>query len=207
MGHGATRRASPGAPRAPDGTGGDPRGTGEPPRGARGPGRGDRRRAGIRASPYCPDAVACPADIRTGRFPDRASAPHTVPELATPRRGSRSRRSRWRAPLYGRPSPGNLPEPLTSFVGREHEVSGVRHALAHARLVTLQGPAGIGKTRRALRVASEIATSSGPRSDGRSTAGTWTRLERAWKKAWPRDGNVECGQASRVPSAPLADWP
>jgi predicted ATPase/DNA-binding CsgD family transcriptional regulator len=42
---------------------------------------------------------------------------------------------------------------LTEFVGRRAELAQVRDALAGARLVTLTGPGGIGKTRLALRVA------------------------------------------------------
>lgn len=99
------------------------------------------------------------ADIRAGRFPDRAHVPHVAPERDTARRGDRRHlRSRARAPLHDRPISGNLPEPLTSFVGRGREISGVMKALAHARLVTLLGPAGIGKTRLALRVAADVGT-------------------------------------------------
>src|SRR5437763_14828513 len=43
---------------------------------------------------------------------------------------------------------------LTEFVGRRAELARVRDALEGARLVTLTGPGGIGKTRLALRVAS-----------------------------------------------------
>ena len=52
-----------------------------------------------------------------------------------------------------------LPEPLTSFVGREQEVQALLDLLRSPgeRLVTLLGPGGVGKTRLALRVASEIA--------------------------------------------------
>jgi predicted ATPase/DNA-binding CsgD family transcriptional regulator len=42
---------------------------------------------------------------------------------------------------------------LTDFVGRRAELAQVRDALAGARLVTLTGPGGIGKTRLALQVA------------------------------------------------------
>jgi predicted ATPase len=52
--------------------------------------------------------------------------------------------------------PNNLPETLTSFVGREAEVEAVADALARSRLVTLKGPGGIGKTRLALRIASRV---------------------------------------------------
>src|SRR5262245_46664456 len=47
----------------------------------------------------------------------------------------------------------NLPVQLTSFVGRRRDVAAVRGLLTHARLVTLTGAAGVGKTRLALRVA------------------------------------------------------
>ncbi len=50
--------------------------------------------------------------------------------------------------------PTNLPRVRTSFVGREREVAEVTALLAGSRLVTLLGPGGTGKTRLALRVAS-----------------------------------------------------
>jgi predicted ATPase/DNA-binding CsgD family transcriptional regulator len=52
----------------------------------------------------------------------------------------------------GRPA-GRLPGELTEFVGRRAELARVRAALEGARLVTLTGPGGIGKTRLALQVA------------------------------------------------------
>ncbi|TYB50105.1 LuxR family transcriptional regulator [Nonomuraea sp. PA05] len=48
---------------------------------------------------------------------------------------------------------GNLPAEATSFVGRRRELAAVRARLAEARLVTLVGPGGVGKTRLALRAA------------------------------------------------------
>lgn len=45
----------------------------------------------------------------------------------------------------------NLPSEVTSFVGRHGAVDDVRAALRAARIVTLTGPGGIGKTRLALR--------------------------------------------------------
>src|SRR5262245_36167179 len=50
-------------------------------------------------------------------------------------------------------STGRLRGELTEFVGRRAELAQVRDALAGARLVTLTGPGGIGKTRLALQVA------------------------------------------------------
>ncbi|HEU4671967.1 MAG TPA: AAA family ATPase [Candidatus Limnocylindrales bacterium] len=53
--------------------------------------------------------------------------------------------------------PNNLPVPPSSFVGRASEVAAIRKLLANdaARLVTLTGPGGTGKTRLALRVAAD----------------------------------------------------
>ena len=50
-------------------------------------------------------------------------------------------------------SAGRLRGELTEFVGRRAELARVRDALQGARLVTLTGPGGIGKTRLALQVA------------------------------------------------------
>jgi predicted ATPase len=51
---------------------------------------------------------------------------------------------------------GNLPLELTSFVGRGAEISEVTNLLTASRLVTLTGIGGVGKTRLAVRVASEV---------------------------------------------------
>ncbi len=55
-------------------------------------------------------------------------------------------------------APTNLPDELTSFVGREAEVDRVINLLSTTRLLTLTGPGGTGKTRLAVRVAAEILT-------------------------------------------------
>jgi non-specific serine/threonine protein kinase len=49
--------------------------------------------------------------------------------------------------------PNNLPTPLTSFVGRQSDVGALRKLIREARLVTLVGPGGIGKSRLAIEVA------------------------------------------------------
>ena len=51
---------------------------------------------------------------------------------------------------------GNLPNQLTSFIGRQRELPAVAQLAASHRLVTLTGPGGTGKTRLALRVADEL---------------------------------------------------
>jgi predicted ATPase/DNA-binding CsgD family transcriptional regulator len=51
---------------------------------------------------------------------------------------------------------GRLPGELSGFVGRRPELGRVRSALAGARLVTLTGPGGIGKTRLAVEAAAGL---------------------------------------------------
>ncbi|PJE13765.1 MAG: LuxR family transcriptional regulator [Mycobacterium sp.] len=51
----------------------------------------------------------------------------------------------------------NLPVQLTNFIGRQTEMASLRAALTTDRLVTLTGAGGVGKTRLAVHVASEIA--------------------------------------------------
>ncbi|GGY10117.1 hypothetical protein GCM10010358_73330 [Streptomyces minutiscleroticus] len=53
---------------------------------------------------------------------------------------------------------GEAPQETTSFVGRRTELLGTAWALAEARLVTLTGVGGVGKTRLALRAAREART-------------------------------------------------
>jgi predicted ATPase/DNA-binding CsgD family transcriptional regulator len=50
-----------------------------------------------------------------------------------------------------------VPLSLDSFVGRKDELATVARLLRHSRLITLFGPAGVGKTRLALEVASRAA--------------------------------------------------
>jgi MoxR-like ATPase len=46
----------------------------------------------------------------------------------------------------------NLPAALSSFVGRHEEMAAVAKLLESARLVTLVGAGGVGKTRLAMQV-------------------------------------------------------
>jgi predicted ATPase/DNA-binding CsgD family transcriptional regulator len=50
-----------------------------------------------------------------------------------------------------------LPAQVTSFIGRSKEISEVRRLLDSARLLTLTGPGGVGKTRLATQIAAELA--------------------------------------------------
>jgi predicted ATPase/DNA-binding SARP family transcriptional activator len=65
------------------------------------------------------------------------------------------------APEAGALPRSNLTEPLTAVIGREDAVAAVRGRLAGARLVTLTGPGGVGKTRLALEVAAGLRDPDG----------------------------------------------
>jgi predicted ATPase/DNA-binding CsgD family transcriptional regulator len=51
---------------------------------------------------------------------------------------------------------GNLPAEATSFIGRRRELADVRRKLTEARVVSLIGPGGVGKTRLAIRAAAGL---------------------------------------------------
>ncbi|MBR0755594.1 hypothetical protein JQ604_25720 [Bradyrhizobium jicamae] len=51
---------------------------------------------------------------------------------------------------------GNLPLLTTSFLGRDRELTRAGEILSNARLITLTGPGGIGKTRLALQLAAKL---------------------------------------------------
>ncbi|MEV6333065.1 BTAD domain-containing putative transcriptional regulator, partial [Streptomyces sp. NPDC051909] len=83
--------------------------------------------------------------------------------LAEPAPGARARTARPSAPAGS--VTGNLRARLTSFVGREDDISALQDALAADRLVTLLGPGGAGKTRLSQEAA-ERAAAGGAWPDG-----------------------------------------
>ncbi|MFE7261436.1 BTAD domain-containing putative transcriptional regulator [Streptomyces sp. NPDC057592] len=83
------------------------------------------------------DPVRPPAPVAPATPAARLTAPRTAPPAARH---------------------GNLRARLTSFVGREDDIEALREDLSHARLVTLLGPGGAGKT----RLSQEAAESAGP---------------------------------------------
>ncbi|MFH8340843.1 AfsR/SARP family transcriptional regulator [Streptomyces sp. AM6-12] len=87
---------------------------------------------------HTPDQFHVPDGSRT---PDTAPAPLHPP-------------ARSHAP--GGPAQGNLPARLTSFVGREADLAALGGDLATARLVTLLGPGGAGKTRLSQEAAAAV---------------------------------------------------
>ena len=52
--------------------------------------------------------------------------------------------------------PNNLPQQVTSFIGREKEIDGVKTLLDKTRVLTLTGGGGTGKTRLSLQAAAEV---------------------------------------------------
>jgi predicted ATPase/class 3 adenylate cyclase len=53
-------------------------------------------------------------------------------------------------------APNNLPQQVTTFVGREREQEQVKAALRKTRLLTLTGIGGMGKTRLSLQIAADL---------------------------------------------------
>lgn len=103
--------------------------------------------------------------------------------------------------LVARPrhSRGNLPAPLTSFVGRDAVLHDVRSRLGTSRLVTLTGAGGMGKSRLAAEVArltsDEFADGAwvvdmAPLADGRLVADAVVAALRA-----PRDPATSASDA------------
>ena len=88
-----------------------------------------------------------------------------------------------------------LPLPVTSFVGRDEELVAVTARLGQARLVTLHGPGGVGKTRLAV----EVAERTGGSLPGRSLFLRPGRGDRATRRG-PGRGHRGRAQRARVPA-------
>src|SRR5262249_29813233 len=106
---------------------------------------GDALRSG--GSGGSPRANPAPRSGGSGGYPRANTAPRSGGPGVTPRvnMARPTRRS------------GNLPAEATSFIGRRREVADVRRKLAEARLVSLVGPGGVGKTRLAIRIGTDLA--------------------------------------------------
>ncbi len=132
----------------------------------------------------------------TRRSPIACTSP-CAPSRATSRRCCASSGSADRRALAGMAGPTarlpadtgrltGIPVSRTTFVGRSRDVEVALERLAQARLVTLLGPGGVGKTRLAAVVA-ESAPRRIPGAAGRSS--TWCRSARASSyRPWPCAG-------------------
>ena len=108
--------------------------------------------------------------VRDGLPPGVALADlgiHRLKDLGRPERIFQLRAAGLQAefpPLrsLGNPAlPNNLPAQLSAFIGRGREVAEVRALVESARLVTLTGAGGCGKTRLGLQVAAGLLDGSG----------------------------------------------
>ncbi|TQN42290.1 putative ATPase [Blastococcus colisei] len=117
------------------------------------------------------DALAAYRDLRdtlVGELGIEPSAPlrelerailqqaETLPWPASPVEGGADVGAPRRTHRAARGTNPALPEELTSFVGRQADIRGVRAALEQNRIVVLTGVGGVGKSRLAVRVAREL---------------------------------------------------
>jgi predicted ATPase/DNA-binding SARP family transcriptional activator len=118
--------------------------------------RGDRPAPGEGTTPAGAVAPAPPSAPRRSDV-----VPPDVHRLEDTRPGARAPVTRGGTDPTTQGSPGRsesaVPVPVTSLVGRQDDVAAVQRLLLGARLVTLVGPGGVGKTRLALEVARQVA--------------------------------------------------
>ncbi len=94
--------------------------------------------------------------------------------------------------------PNNLPVQLTSFIGREAQIAGLKELLAENRLVTLTGAGGCGKTRLALQVAADLL-------DGYPDGVSWVDLARITDAGLVPNALAAALAVKEVPRQPLLD--
>jgi transcriptional regulator with XRE-family HTH domain len=131
--------------------------------------RGHRRAAGLTQEALADQAGLSRRGIQHLEAGDASPHPATLDALEaaldlTPEDGAGLRAAVSAAPNHpAAPAPtagtgagpSNLPTPLTSFVGRDHDLGQVVALLGAGRLVTLTGAGGTGKTRLALHAAAQ----------------------------------------------------
>ena len=164
---------------------------GPPGGGARGVPRGPRAaRRPARGGPVRPARAGLPRHP-AGREGPRPSlillqipnGPWCLPRLPFPPLGSQS--------------------PLTSFVGRDEDVSRVLKNLRAARLVTLTGPGGVGKTRLATEASGRLGVGGVVRAAGAGDRSGRGGVRGAGRAGHPRAGHrPPGGRTRRGPAGP-----
>ena len=94
--------------------------------------------------------------------------------------------------------PNNLPVRLTSFIGREAEIAGLKELLAENRMVTLTGAGGVGKTRLSLQVAADLL-------DGYPDGVWWVDLARITDAGLVPNAVAAALAVKEIPRQPLVD--
>jgi predicted ATPase/DNA-binding SARP family transcriptional activator len=104
--------------------------------------------------PSVPPSIGGPGS----RPAERVGAPPPHPHFARCPASPGTAAARWSRAAANTPTgPRHLPIPISTFVGRENELPAVKTSLAVARLLTLTGTGGIGKTRLAIQVTHDVA--------------------------------------------------
>ncbi|MFC0599956.1 AfsR/SARP family transcriptional regulator [Streptomyces palmae] len=99
--------------------------------------------------------------------------------------------------------PSNLPADLTPLIGREAVLARVVRLLDDARLVTLTGPGGVGKTRLAIAAARCLTAPSRPTTDGPRWPRTSADTLAAGSEAATPDGRPP---GAAEPAPPTSSW-
>ncbi|MFI1995549.1 AfsR/SARP family transcriptional regulator [Actinoplanes sp. NPDC020271] len=103
--------------------------------------------------------------VAEGAATERAAAERLTGERVADGWGAHDVRGQGEAEAGRKPAASNLPEPLTSFIGREADLARVDDLLGSGRLITVLGPGGAGKTR--------LATQAARRRRGEFRDGVW----------------------------------
>jgi len=89
----------------------------------------------------------------------------------------------------GTSAAGNLPAPITSFIGRRTELTNVGNSLDAERLITLAGEAGVGKSR--------LAQAAGDAAANAMTGGVW------WIPVGGADDDIDAVAAAAIRACAL----
>jgi predicted ATPase/DNA-binding SARP family transcriptional activator len=112
---------------------------------------GGQRGAALEQYETCRRILA--AELGLEPSPELTALYHQLSSDDAPKALALGEAKRVRQPASVAPQLHNLPTQVTSFIGREAQLDALRQALGSARLITLTGPGGCGKTRLALELA------------------------------------------------------